>query len=366
MKHFFSSIFLRFRVFLAFVGILLDVSSDACCAAEEWPALPTLNAKATIPAQEWPMRPGTRSVSIEVFYPGGKRSNVDSNTGIFLTLHNWGGCGSKGTADPTFLADQYNVIAITVDYLQSGPTKVWKEPYDFGYLQALDALRALYFVYHGLDVDQVSFDRHRIFVVGGSGGGNVAMMCNKLAPRTFACVVNLSGMAKLSDDIAFNLPGGSELNAQYSRDSKNPAYLCVDAQQLRFIGNPDHLQTMRSLGNACKIVVVHGMEDKTCPVEDTQELVRNLKRAKLNVDTHFVARSLVDGKLFRDAKHSLGDRTQILQHFAHDYFLSKGPRMLRRACKSDFDLCDELVRFRTANGQFVISYEKGYPIGRFE
>lgn len=30
-------------------------------------------------------------------------------------------------------------------------------------------------------------------------------MANKLVPRTFACVVDMCGMKKLSDDVAFDL-----------------------------------------------------------------------------------------------------------------------------------------------------------------
>ena len=40
------------------------------------------------------------------------------------------------------------------------------------------------------------------------GGGNITLMVNKLAPRTFAAAIDMSGMARLTDDIAFNLPGG--------------------------------------------------------------------------------------------------------------------------------------------------------------
>lgn len=54
----------------------------------------------------------------------------------------------------------------------------------------------------------ISFDSGRLFATGGSGGGNVALMAHKLAPRTFAAVADLSGMKRLSDDIAFGLPGG--------------------------------------------------------------------------------------------------------------------------------------------------------------
>ena len=121
------------------------------------------------------------------------------------------------------LANRLNVVVIGVDYLQSGtddPKSLL--PYDFGYLQALDALRALWFVHDGLAKKKLPFASGRIYAAGGSGGGNVSLMCNKLAPRTFACVVDMSGMAKLSDDIAYALPGGSRLSARYSKDPAQP------------------------------------------------------------------------------------------------------------------------------------------------
>ena len=77
------------------------------------------------------------------------------------------------------------------------------------------------------------FASGRIYATGGSGGGNVSLMANKLAPRTFACTIDLCGMKKLSDDIAYNLPGGSGLDARWSRDPKSSNYLSPDAP-----GNP--------------------------------------------------------------------------------------------------------------------------------
>lgn len=354
------------NVFLvAVVGILAaDVAASRCSAAENGAKGDSSLVK--IKVQEWPLHPGPRTVSIEIFYPGGGRTNVNAETGIFLTLHNWGGTGAVGTADPKLLADRYNVVAVTVNYLQSGKAKELAEPYDFGYLQALDALRALHFVLHDLQTAGVEFDSRRIFAAGGSGGGNVALMCNKLAPRTFACVVDLSGMVKLSDDMAFNLPGGSTLNAGYSRDPKSSGFLSADAARLRFVGDPEHLQSMQKLGGGCKVVVVHGVDDTSCPVEETREMVRNMQAAGIDVEPHFIDKSKIDGKLFTDAGHKLGNRTQILQHMADEYLLPKSPRAVRRKGKSDFELRDELVRYRTANGEFVISYHEGFPVGRFE
>ena len=73
-------------------------------------------------------------------------------------------------------------------------------------------------------------------------------MANKLAPRTFAAIVDMCGMAKLSDDIAFGIEGGSSLNAGYSQDPESPEYLTPDAQALRDLGNPTHLKQMVDWG----------------------------------------------------------------------------------------------------------------------
>ena len=218
-----------------------------------------------------------------VHYPAGTLASVNERTGIMLTLHNWGGTDCVGTAAPRALAERLNVVALCVNYLQSGPKDSIEgpEPYDHGYLQALDALRALWWTFDGLQA-RGAFAEGRLFCTGGSGGGNVTLMANKLAPRTFACVVDMCGMKKLSDDIAFNLPGGVDLDARWSRDPHSKNYLPLDEQEIRFVGHPDHLATMQRIGAAAKIVVVHGVDDST--YADATEMVSWMRRAKLDVE----------------------------------------------------------------------------------
>ena len=337
-------------------------------AEEAWPELPTTNGAITIPAQEWPARPGLRNVRVLVHYPRGRLENVNAKTGLMLTLHNWGGEDCAGTAAPQALADRLNVIALCVNYLQSGAKDSIEgpEPYDFGYLQALDALRALWLVRHRLGEQKLPFADGRIFATGGSGGGNVALMANKLAPRTFACVVDMCGMKKLTADIAFNLPGGSGLDARWSRDPRSPSWLSTDAQDIRFVGHPGHLATMHELGSAGKVIVVHGVDDKTCPFADAEELVRAMQTAKLAVEPNFIDKSRVDGQIFTSTGHALGNRTEIVFTVAGEYLAPEGKAALSRKGKSDFELQDERVRYRTPHGEFVVSYQQGYPIGRFE
>lgn len=341
---------------------------DQAAAEVPWPELPDQNAAVEIPAQEWPQRPGPRTVRVKVHFPGKSRANVTADTGVMLTLHNWGGEDCVGTADPQTLADRLNVVALCVNYLQSGKRDSidGPEPYDFGYLQALDALRALWFVIDGLDEHQIPFARGRIFATGGSGGGNVTLMANKLAPRTFAAVIDMCGMKKLSHDIAFGLTGGSDLNARWSRDPRHPNFLSVDEQELRFVGHPEHLALMKSWHSTAKTLIVHGVDDTTCPYPDAVELVQNLSDAGLDVEPHFVTKELLDGQTFASTGHSLGNRTRIALQVGGDRLLPQGVESLRRDRPSDFDARDELVRYPTTNGVFVISYKTGYPVGRFE
>ncbi len=331
------------------------------------PALPATDGAVQVPAQEWPLRPGPRSLRVLLHYPGGKLANVNKDTGIMLTLHNWGGVDCVGTANPRELADKLNVVAVCVNYLQSGAKDSidGPEPYDFGYLQALDALRALYLIHDHLKSANRPFASGRIYCTGGSGGGNVALMANKLAPRTFACVIDLCGMPKLSDDIAFNLPGGSSLNARFSRDPKSPNYLTLDHQELRYLGNPDHLAMMKALKPTAKIVVVHGVDDTTCPYADAQEMAAWMQRAGLDVEPRWIAKKDLDGKIFTSSGHALGDRTKIVFAVAGKYLEPGGKAALVRKGPPDFERGED-VRYRTANGTFVVSYAKGYPVGRFE
>lgn len=331
------------------------------------PPLPDRSGTVVIPAQEWPFKPGPREITVHIRYPAGTIQSVGRETGLMLSLHNWAGVGFNGSADGAVLARTFNVIGIGVDYLQSGPDAAIKapEPYDFGWLQALDALRALHYVFEGLKDRGIKFDSSRIFTTGGSGGGNVSLMANKLAPRTFTAVVDMCGMKKLSDDIAFNEPRGSSLNARYARDPQDPFYLSPDAQELRFLGNPTHLATMKQLGCTAKIISVHGSQDVICPFADAEEYSANMKASGLDFTFIPVTQDMLDGTVFSSTGHPLGNRTLIVQQVADKFLDPKSPDALRRKGTTDFERKED-VRYTTTNGTWIISYATGYPAGRFE
>lgn len=328
--------------------------------------LPAKNGSVMIETQEWPFQPGPRSVKVYVYYPGNKLENVNAETGLMLNLHNWGGTNTTGAGNPAVLTKELNVIAISVDYLQSGP---WKRqpgpPYDFGYLQAIDALRALSFVYHELVKEKIPFNSRRIYASGGSGGGNVTLMSNKLAPNTFTCVVDICGMPRLTDDIAYNLPGGSGLFARYSKDKKSPNYLAPGAQEIRYIGNPAHLKNMKEKGHATKIIIIHGTTDRACLFEDARQMYENMKAANLDVEAKFVTPADIDKVIFRSTGHGLGDRTKMMVKFGGEYMIPGREKFRLRQSPTDFELKQDVV-YSTSDGRYVVSYADGKPTVRFE
>ena len=91
----------RFRFpFVIFTASLALGLAHALVAA---PALPEAMGTVSIPAQEWPVKPGPREIVVTIRYPhaGSKIQGVLPTTGLMLSLHNWGGTGSGGSGAST-------------------------------------------------------------------------------------------------------------------------------------------------------------------------------------------------------------------------------------------------------------------------
>jgi len=340
--------------------LCFSVASACCDAAEALPPLPDRSGEVTIPAQELAGGAG-RTITVYIRYPEGRLDAVKPTTGLMLSLHNWGGTAFSGAPAPEVLAKRYDVVAIGVDYLQSGDKPSDPMPYDFGCYQACDALRALCSVFQGLTDRRIAFDRTRIYAIGGSGGGNVSLMAAKFAPHTFACVVDLSGMASLTDDIAYNLPGGSGLNARYSRDPDSPAYLSPGMRELRDPGNPAHLALPAARENAATFISVHGRDDTSCLWEDKARVVEAMRKAGLDATLHTIGKADIDGALIRDSGHAIGNRTELAERFAGSY-LTPGSAELR-TLKGPIDSERKTVlTFPVQTGTVTVSFADGWRI----
>ena len=301
-----------------------------------------------------------RKLSVHLVYPRNRLANVSSGTGLMLSLHNWGGTVWDNAPNPNRLSENYDLLVIGVTYYQSGDRPGAAEPYDFGYVQAMDALRALHYVYQGLTASGQSFDSTRLYCTGGSGGANVTQMASKFAPNTFACIVDLSGMASLTDDIAYHLPGGSSLDARYSRDPASPAYLTPDMQEIRDLGNPSHLALQAKSGNRCKIVVIHGEDDPVCLSSDKHRVADAMRLAGLEVEPHFITKADIDGERILNSGHQIGERTGLLMHFAGKHLSPQSAQMCRLTRPNDFDRRVP-VAYPTSNGVHTVTYGSEAP-----
>jgi hypothetical protein len=314
-------------------------------------------------AQEWPFKPGRRMVKIWVEEPP---AGINSNTGLMLVLHNWGGFYTS----PEYVkwcktfATRFNVVAVSVNYLQSGAESKSDIPYDHGYLQAMDAIGALYTVRNQIMAKGVAFNENRIYSMGGSGGGNVTQMAMKLAPHTFACGVDICGMPGLIDPIAFGTGEGTSINAGYSRSPESPAYLSKDMQEIRDFGNIEHCRLLKAANLNLKIIIVHGVDDSSCPVLPKITQYKNMLDAGLSVDAHFLTEFDVDGTVITTTGHPVGDREQVVIKFADVYMKEDGKFAKSVTGPTDFSVKGKF-EYPTSNGKYVIDYS-GFPKISFE
>ena len=270
------------------------------------------------PGQEYRFAPGSREVQMYVREPV---NGINADTGLMLLLHNWGGTWKQTVPWCNALADRYNLVTISVNYLQSGESKHDKVPYDHGLLQAMDCLRAVYTVAQQLKKSGVKWNSKRLYAAGGSGGGNVSQMVNKLAPASFACIVDMCGMPGLTEDIAF---GRGNLNAGYSQDPKSSKFLTAAMREIRDPGNPHHLARQKKVNPNNKVVIVHGQDDCYCSVVDKITIFKNMIKAGFRPSGYFLTESDIDGKVITTTGHAIGNRLKVIERYAGRFLEENG------------------------------------------
>ena len=312
-------------------------------------------------AQEWPHEPGERMVKMWVDEPV---AGIGEGTGLMLCLHNWGGIYDQPIYKSwcrTF-AERYNVVTVSVNYLQSGDegkTDSRAHAYDFGYLQAMDCIGALFHVRNQLIDQGLVFDEHRVYSMGGSGGGNVTEMVCKLAPHTFACGVDICGMPGLIEAMAFGTGEGTHINAGYSRDPESQYFLTEDMRRIRDFGDSEHCALLAEANPGLKVVIVHGVDDASCPAVPKMEQFARMTAAGMDVDGRFLTEVDVDGYAVKTTGHPVGARDRVVMKYADDYMLPEArlPKLTEQ--ENDFQR-GGVFEYPGDDGTFAISFED-YP-----
>lgn len=311
-----------------------------------------------IEAQKLPGSDEMREVEVHICTPD---AGINENTGLMLVSHNWGGTWEMCWSWCPILANKFNLVCIDTNYYQSG----WKQgdgTYDHSVIQAIDCLRALYEVRKYLDDNKIKFNRRRTYASGASGGGSMSQMVNKFAPHTFGCIIDLCGMAYLSDDVAFGISG--RLDAGYSRNPEDVNYLSDAKREIRDLRNAEHLAIQYKCNPENQVVIVHGVNDASCYCYEKAEVVAAMLRAGFNVEPHFITKAMVDGIIVTGSGHQLGDRPYIIAKYGQKYISERG-EYIKLVEKDDFDR-KSVIEYPVTGGVYRIDFSCGAPVLSFD
>ena len=262
-------------------------------------------------------------------------ASQDENTGLMVVLHGWGGDYTQYDTSCGPWADMYNVITLQVNYRDSGDAS---PIYDFGKYQAVDVLRAMDYVLSTYPVNT-----RRIIGWGASGGGDVILQVAKMAPRTFACIVELAGITRPTDSTdtdqgyTTDPDGGWETVALGAGKSYT-----VPEYQLR---NPQHDP---ELFNA-PITILHGDADDVVSVQHAHDLTSALLQAGKDVSLHIVA----------GGSHGFGgatDPTENNRYKATNKYASEAITTLETDGYTDFER-RTVVALPTDQGTYLVDYD---------
>ncbi|GEM_PF-575835 len=138
---------------------------------------------------------GDDRIDMYVTEPAG---GVRPTTGLLLLIHGWGNDGREAYApESEKYADRYDLVVTRVEYRHSGrearhpePGCSWDVPYDWSKLQTIDCLRAAWSTLQRYP----ALDRSRLYIWGGSQGGQLGAQCMIFAPHLWAAAVLVSGV----------------------------------------------------------------------------------------------------------------------------------------------------------------------------
>ena len=204
---------------------------------------------------------------------------------------------------------------------------------NFGLLPALDNLQALWEV-----LARFAPDRRRLFLLGTSYGGYVALLMAKMAPGTFRLVVDNSGFSgpdKIEAVYGLTLYTGPVRIVTYcpqafTRQVGHPRHFSAARRLIRLIAAAGHYR----LPSDTVIYSYHSATDRVAPVENRLRdaaLLSGLRRHNLSL----IGEGDLDGRIFKTLDHGLGASMRGLFDLSYRRWLAGAPTAPET---TDFDL----------------------------
>lgn len=205
---------------------------------------------------------------------------------------------------------------------------------NFGVLPALDHLQVAARI-----ITEYGIDRRRIFAIGTSYGGYLALLLTKLAPNTFRFVVDNCGFSGLDNVIygATTWPGPVRVlivsPEAFSLNPDSPAYLSPERQAIRELATPEHYQ----LPSATFAYSYHGVVDDIASPEAKKALSDLLQQKGRHHNLRLIGPADLDGRLFKVPGHGLQASMRGLFQLSMDRWLTDAAHT-PAAAETDFDL----------------------------
>lgn len=237
---------------------------------------------------------------------------------------------------------------------------------NFGIVQAMDHLRVLGDIVHrGLD-----FDRRRIVALGSSHGGYIAHTLAKLAPSTFAAVIDNSAYVQPPTNYGgggtmpeyLSAVGGVILQCRTPRafsfnDRDAADFYGRDQDLIRDMAYPPHLEAQRAAApdGGTRFHMVNWAEDEISSASAKSRQAARLAAAGFDARLKLIAGADIDGQIYKQPVHGLA---ASLTAFADAHLPEVKPRGvdpdLMRGTSIDYPCVDQVYRFRhTASFPYV-------------
>ncbi len=253
-----------------------------------------------------------------------------------------------------------------------------KDYCDYGFIQAIDCLYAVYYVLSLCSYYGIKINKNRIFAYGSSLGGYLAQMCLRFAPSTFRLIADNSGFVNIPPKEIFPVDMGATAKCVmkngmivsliwsqlYSQNPNERFYFSPDMFQIRSL---DYSSSLDSFGKLCKsqIFMFHGRDDLIVNADGKNDLHKKYLEHGIESSFFCFSEKDVDNKVIKNSGHAMGaDIKKLFEKYCDEYCIEEAADN-DFAKQTDFDK-GSVIKYNTENGYFIIDYSAGVPSIKFE
>lgn len=225
---------------------------------------------------------------------------------------------------------------------------------NFGLLAALDHLTVLHKV-----LELYPINRRRLFVLGTSYGGYIALMMRKIAPNSFRLVIDNSGFSNVADasGVAYGvtLPLSRPKVAHrcvlaFSADPSSARFMGAARQSIRDLAVAEHY----GMSGGCVTYTYHSRTDKVASAAAKELVVAQARQLGHHHDLRLIEAGDVDGRLFKDTDHGMSASMRELFRLSHERWRQSGGSDIEH---TDFDL-GTVNSLMCAELDYVFSFDR--------